>query len=280
MKRRLPLLGCSTILFVCLLVLEPSRAWAAAITIFGPTGPMTFGLTPNIPPRPGSPPGSTSYTFNLNDFISPFPSPNLLPQALFTESELITTLHLLAGFGPDGRVDPIVASQSLEFDITGAFWRHHLTLTLQPQSFFIFSSDSVGVKGFVQHLVAPHREEDAPGPELSLDARMTGSSLVTLPPGFGFVSDARVRREFARRNIIFPAEASLGFDATGEIHPAGADLDVAAAILTGRTPIPAAGTFDFYFVEVVGAHVPEPSGFVLMGSGIVLCLFLCRRRVI
>jgi hypothetical protein len=272
--KRLPLVGYSRVLAAAsLLIVAPATAWATSITVFGQPTPVTFGLTAA---PPDTIPGSTAYQFNLNDYYSTaFPgmaSPNPLPQGSFSESELSTNLVLLAGFGPAGPVDPIVVSQSLEFDITGVFWRHHLTLTVDPKSFFIFSSDNVTLKGFVQHLVAPHEGEVAPGSEVNLEARMAGNRQVTLPPSAGsFLSGEALRRELRRRNIEVPADGRFGFDANSLVHPNGPHEDVALAVLIGKTPGSNAETFDWYLGGVSAIHaVPEPSGLILLGSGLAI----------
>ena len=93
------------------------------------------------PAPPGFLPGSTSYLFNFNDLVSP--SANRLPDAIFSENKLQATLTLIAGFGPAGALDPIVADQQVEFKIVGEFWELDLTLTLEVAgSFPLFTFDS------------------------------------------------------------------------------------------------------------------------------------------
>jgi hypothetical protein len=261
------------VLGICLILFGPPRGWATSITTFGPPLPMTFGLTAS---PPGTFPGFTAYQFNLNDY---FPAgPNPLPQGVFTENEFSTNLVLIGGFGPAGPVDPIVVDQSLEFDVTGEFWRHHLTLTLHPKSFFIFSSDTVGLNGFVQHLVAPHEGEVAPGAEVNLVANVAGNAAVTPPPG-SFLSSTQLRRELQRHGVDLPAEGRFGFDANSVIHPNGSDEDTAIALLVGHAPGVNAETFDWYVAGTAASHpVPEPSGFAIVWMAAVLLIpFACQR---
>jgi len=258
---------------VALLILGAARAGAASITTFGPPLPMTFGLTAS---PPGTFEGFNAYRFNLSDYFPP--TPNALPQCVFTENEFNTNLVMIAGFGAAGLVDPILVDQTLEFDVTGEFWRHHLTLTLHPKSFIIFSSDSVGLKGFVQHLVAPHEGEVASGVEVMLEASIAGNAQVTPPPDF-FLTGEQLRRELRRHNVDLPAEGRYGFDAKSKIHPHGPDEDTAIALLVGKAPGANAETFDWYVVGTAALHpVPEPSGFVLLGSGVIMIVLRVQRR--
>jgi hypothetical protein len=259
------------LLGVCLILLGPPRAGATSITASG----QTTGLTAS---PPGTFVGYTGYRFSLKDYFPP--SNNPLPEGVFTENELSTNLVLIGGFGPAGPVDPIVEDQSLDFDITGEFWRHHLTLMLHAKSFPIFSSDTVGLKGFVQHLVAPHpnQGEVAPGAQVNLEGTAAGNAAVTPPPG-SFLSSTQLRRELQRHGVDLPAEGRYGFDANSVVHPNGTDEDTAIALLVGHAPGANAETFDWYEAGTAASHpVPEPSGFTIVWMAAVLLIPFAYQR--
>jgi hypothetical protein len=273
--KRLPLVGSASFALAMFVSVEGSSgAWAAIITSFSPPLPMTFGLT--VSP-PGTYPGYTAYRFSLSDY---FPgSPNPLPEGVFTENELSTNLVLIGGFGPSGMVDPINTDQTVEFSVGGDYWRHHLSLTLHAKSFPIFSADTVSLNGFVQHLVAPHEGEVAPGPEVKLMGSVAGNAAVTLPPD-SFITADQFRRELQRHNITLPAQGRFGFDAKSEIHSNGPHEDTALALLVAQAPGSNAETFDWYEVGTAASHpVPEPPGYMLLGTIVVNALIVRRKRL-
>lgn len=154
----------------------------------------------------------------------------------------------------------------VEFLVAGDYWLHHLTLTLHPKSFIIFSADSVNLKGFVQHLVAPHPEqnEKAPGPEVNLEANVAGNTAVSPPPG-SFLTADQFRRELQRRGINLPAAGRFGFDANSLPHADGSDEDTAIALMVAETASANAETFIWYLIGTAAGHpVPEPTAFGLM----------------
>lgn len=252
-------------LALCLPVLVPAGAGAVSITAFNQGPPQTSPLTPG-PPLPGrTEPG---YRFNLADY---FPvSRNALPLGMFTETEFETILALLAG-----PADPIVVKQTIEFEIRGEFWLHHYTIELSPSVFPIASFDTVHVFGFIQHLVAPHpqQNENAPGPKIALDATADAGSALTLPPGSGPGAADRLVRELARSGLTIPSLASLGVDLNSLPHDNGTDEDAALLGVVGARPGALTVTFELVEILSLANHpqdVPEPPVLALLAAGIVI----------
>jgi hypothetical protein len=249
-------------------------------TSIGVPGNMPTDL-PQAPPDPTQP-GFNLYPFMLTNIIAG-PSPNPLPSGVFAESPLQFNLAMLAGFGPSGRIDPIVAPQTFNFFIIGDFWSVQAQFQYDPASSIFHPSDVVAMTGDAVHRIAPHPGEFAPGPAVPFNVVLDAGSVVTLPPDLNIPSDA-LRQ--AIRNASLPAGARFGADFRSAIHDLGPHEDFVFAILAGQISSPnnpfVENELDFWVGGVGGFHAPtpEPAPFVLLATiagGLVLILGRQRR---
>ena len=156
-------------------------ACATTLTLFGPGESTT---TTDLPTGPPDPAFTNSSLFDFNDFFRPTfggDSPNPLPRAAYKESELAFVLAMDGGFGPSGRVDPIVASQTFQFFIQGSFWSILGKLEFSPATtIFIRPNDVLTFSGDVVHLVAPHSGERAPGDAIPFNIELNGGKSLSV----------------------------------------------------------------------------------------------------
>jgi hypothetical protein len=249
----------------------------ASATVIGIPGNAPTNL-PAGPPNPTLP-GYNLYPFMLNGFLPP--SPNPLPSGLFAESPLQFNLAMLAGFGPGGKTDPIVAAQMFNFFIIGDFWSVQAQFTYAPASSIFSPSDVVTMTGDAVHRIAPHPGEFAPGPAVLFNVVLNAGSVVTFPPDFNVPGDA-LRQ--AIRDANLPAGARFGFDFRSAIHNQGPDEDVIFAILAGQIANPnnpfVGNELEFWVGGVAGLHAPTPEPATLLVWGTTAAGFgiLARRR--
>jgi hypothetical protein len=249
----------------------------ASATVIGIPGNAPTNL-PAGPPNPNLP-GYNLYPFMLDGFLPP--SPNPLPDGLFAESPLQFNLAMLAGFGPSGKTDPIVAPQTFNFFIIGDFWSVQAQFEYKPKSSILSPSDVVTMTGDAVHRIAPHAGEFAPGPAVPFKVVLNAGSVVTLPPDLNVPGDA-LRK--AIRDANLPAGARFGADFRSAIHDAGPDEDVIFAILAGQISSPnnpfVGNELEFWVGGVAGLHAPtpEPTTLLLWGTTAAGLGFIARRR--
>ena len=278
--KRIPNLLASTIL-VGLVLLSGAAAPASAMTIgFPGTAPVppTFGV-PQGPPDPNLP-GFNLYPFMLSQFIPPLPAtPNPLPAVLFAENPLHFNLVFLAGFGRDGRVDPLVVAQTFQFFVIGDFWSVQTQVTYQPATSIFSPSDVVTLTGSAVHRIAPHSGEVAPGPAVPFNVVLNAGSVITLPADFGVPAEA-LRK--AIRDANLPAGGRFGFDARGAVHDLGPHEDVILGLLGGQIANPnnpfVGNELEFWVGGAAGLHTPEPATLLLWGTSAAGLGYLARRR--
>ena len=238
-------------------------------TVIGVPGNMPTPL-PQGPPNPELP-GFNNYPFMLSDVIAG-PSPNPLPNGLFNETPLQFNLVLVAGSGPSGRIDPIVAPQTFNFFIIGDFWSVQAQFEYSPNTGFFHPSDVVTMTGDAVHRIAPHPGEFAPGPAVPFNVVLNAGSVVTFPSDFDIPPDA-LRR--AIRDANLPSGSRFGLDVRGAVHDAGPDSDVVFGILGGQIASPnnpfVGNDLEFWLGGVGGLHAPtpEPSTLLLIGPTLV-----------
>lgn len=245
-------------------------------TSIGVPGNLPTDL-PQAPPDPNLP-GYNLYPFMLSNVIGG-PSPNPLPQGLFAETPLQFNLVLQAGFGPGGRVDPIVAPQTFNFFVIGAYWSVQAQFEYAPNTGIFHPSDVVTMTGDAVHRIAPHPGEFAPGPALPFNVVLNAGSVVTLPPDFDVPRDA-LRR--AIRDANLPAGARFGFDVRGATHDLGPHDDIIFAILAGQISSPnnpfVGNDLEFWVGGVGGLHTPEPATLLLVSTTAAGLAYVARRR--
>lgn len=268
-------------LLIGLVLLAGAARPVSAVTIgFPGTAPVppTFGV-PQGPPNP-SIPGYNLYPFMLSQFIPPLPAtPNPLPNVLFAENPLSFNLVMIAGFGPSGRIDPVVVAQTFQFFVVGDFWSVQTEVGYQPASSIFSPSDVVTLKGSAVHRIAPHPGEVAPGPTVPFNVVLNAGSAITLPPDFEVPGEA-LRK--AARDANLPAGARFGFDARGAVHDPGPHEDVVLGILAGQIANPnnpfVGNELEFWVGGAVGLHTPEPATLLLWGTTAAGLGYLTRRR--
>lgn len=264
-----------------------ARALLIGIAVFvaagSPVSATTIGIPGNAPGNlPAGPPdpnlpGYNLYPFMLSGLLPS--SPNPLPTGLFAESPLQFNLVMLAGFGPTGRIDPIVAPQVFNFFIIGDFWSVQAQFEYKPKSSIFFPSDVVTMTGDVVHRIAPHEGEFAPGPAVLFNVVLNAGSVLTLPPDLN-VPSATIRK--ALRDANLPAGARFGVDVESAIHGPGTHEDTIFGILAGQISSPnnpfVGNELDFWVGGVAGLHpTPEPTTLLLWGTAAGLG-FLARGR--
>lgn len=258
-------------------VLLALAAGPASATVIGVPG----NLPTDLPQGPANPnlPGFNNYPFMLSNVI-PGPSPNPLPTGLFAESPLQFNLVMLAGFGPSGRIDPIVAVQKFNFFIIGDFWSVQAQFGYDPASSIFHPSDIVTMTGDAVHRIAPHPGEFAPGPAVPFNVVLNAGSVLTLPPDLDIPPDA-LRQAIQNANL--PAGARAGVDVRSVIHDPGPHVDLVFAILAGQIANPnnpfVGNELEFWVGGVGGLHepAPEPGTLLLLGSSLVGVATAARR---
>jgi len=266
MNLTLHTVGRLSLVLISLLAVATSPVSA---TVIGVPGNMPTDL-PQGPPNPELP-GFNNYPFMLSNVIAG-PSPNPLPNGLFNETPLQFNLVLVAGSGPSGRIDPVVAPQIFNFFIIGDFWSVQAQFEYSPNTGLFHPSDVVTMTGDAVHRIAPHPGEFAPGPAVPFNVVLNAGSVVNFPPDFDIPRDV-LRR--AIRDASLPAGARFGFDVRGAVHDAGPDSDVVFGILAGQIASPnnpfVGNDLEFWLGGVGGLHAPtpEPSTLVLTGSTLV-----------
>jgi len=248
-------------------VLLALAASPASATVIGVPGNMPTDL-PQGPANPNLP-GFNNYPFMLSNVI-PGPSPNPLPTGLFAESPLQFNLVMLAGFGPSGRIDPIVAVQKFNFFIIGDF-SVQAQFGYDPATSIFHPSDIVTMTGDAVHRIAPHPGEFAPGPAVPFNVVLNAGSVLTLPPDLDIPPDA-LRQAIQQANL--PAGARAGIDVRSVIHDPGPHEDLVFAILAGQIANPnnpfVGNELEFWVGGVGGLHepTPEPGTLLLLGSSL------------
>jgi hypothetical protein len=207
------------------------------------------------------------------------PSPNPLPSGMFAESPLQFNLVMLAGFGPGGKTDPIVAAQTFNFFIIGDFWSVQAQFDYKPASSIFSPSDVVTMTADAVHRSAPHPGEFAPGPAVPSNVVLNAGSVITFPADFEVPGDA-LRK--AIRDANLPAGARFGFDARRAVHDPGPHEDIVLGLLAGQIANPnnpfVGNEFEFWLGGVAGLHTPEPTTLLLWGTSAAGLGFLARRR--
>jgi len=246
-------------------------ACATTLTLFGPGESTT---TTDLPTGPPDPAFTNSSLFDFNDFFRPTfggDSPNPLPRAAYKESELAFVLAMDGGFGPSGRVDPIVASQTFQFLIQGSFWSILGKLEFSPATtIFIRPNDVLTFSGDVVHLVAPHSGERAPGDAIPFNIELNGGKSLSInrpiPP-----------------DVIPPTLADdlrAGVDGNAKNHPGGNHDDIIFGAFIGQVrPNLFFNDFQEYQGELDGFHTPEPSTWTLFVAGFAVLIGL-RRKIL
>jgi hypothetical protein len=269
-------------LLIGLVLLAGIASSASAVTIgFPGTAPVTptFGV-PQGPPNPNIP-GYNLYPFMLSQFIPPLPAtPNPLPAVLFAENLLSFNLVMIAGFGPSGRIDPVVVAQTFQFFVIGDFWSVDARVAYQPASSIFSPSDVVTLTGNAVHRIAPHAGEVAPGPALPFEVVLNAGSVITLPPRFQVPAGA-LRN--AIRDANLPVGGRFGVDFALEIHDAGPHQDFVLGLLGGQIANPnnpfVGNELEFWLGGATGLHpTPEPATLALWGVTAGGLGFLARRR--
>ena len=133
----------------------------------------------------------------LSQFIPPLPAtPNPLPAVLFAENPLHFNLVFLAGFGRDGRVDPLVVAQTFQFFVISNFWWVQTQVTYQPATSIFSPSDVVTLTGRCR---APHCSplgHIAIRPAVPFNVVLNAGSVVALPADFGVPAEALPGKRF------------------------------------------------------------------------------------
>jgi len=260
---------------------------ALVLVIPAPSGATVIGIPGNppvnLPAGPSDPnlPGFNLYPFILSSFISP--SPNPLPSGTFAESPTQFNLVLLAGFGPSGKIDPIVATQTFNFFVTGDYWSVQAQFQYAPDTGIFHPSDVVTMQGDAVHRIAPHPGEVAPGPTVPFNVTLNAGSTVTLPPDLQVPPDA-LRQAIKNGNL--PAGARFGVDVRSVNHPFGPHDDLVFGLLAGQIASPnnpfVGNDLEFWIGGVGGLHTleptPEPTTFALLGSTLAGLGLAARRR--
>lgn len=272
--RRVGLASTWILLIAVLLLAGPGRFVSA--TSIGVPGNMPTPL-PQAPPDPNLA-GYNLYPFALSSVIGG-PSPNRLPSGLFAESPLQFNLAMTAGFGPGGRVDPVVAPQQFNFFIIGDYWSVQAQFDYAPDTGIFHPSDVVTMTGDAVHRIAPHPGEFAPGPAVQFNVVLDAGSVLTLPPDLDIPPDA-LRRFIRQANL--PAGARFGADLRSAVHDPGPHEDVVFGILAGQISSPnnpfVGNDLEFWVGGVGGLHpTPEPMTLVLVASSAAGLALMGRR---
>lgn len=261
----------SAILALGVTICTANLTWATTLTLFGPGSSTT---TSDLPPGPPDPAFTNSFLFDFNDvsrgIFGPQGSPNPLPRAAYKESELTFVLAMDGGFGPSGRVDPIVASQTFQFFIQGSFWSILGKLEFDPSNTIFAPNDVLTFSGDVVHRVAPHAGEFAPGDAIPFRIELNGGKSLSvnrpLPSG-----------------VTPPTLASdlrAGVDGNAKNHPGGNHDDVIFGAFIGQVkPNLVFNDFQSYQGELDGFHTPEPSTWMLFVVGFAVLIGL-RRKIL
>jgi len=262
------------ILSVCLLwILFLSKSTLAIMIELLDTGLATspkFDTTP-VPPNPNLP-GLDFSEADLNaryNTIFGMPSPNKLPKLIWGESQE----RVFMAISSDGSVDSF---QKFNFLATGDFWTIRANLIFNPSTAIIFDpNDEISLDGFIQHFGKlsadgiPHPGDDAAGPKINYDMVINAGNKMPVQNLFGFTSFA----------------VADHFGAV-EVHPSRGHEDVVLGAMAANVEPDTNAQISFFdeidgfwIGAINGNHhvIPEPSTFLLLGSGMVV-VFLKHRR--
>lgn len=258
-------------LFVWLVGIVNSMSAWAVLTVDVPgsgSTPARFTIDASAP----SPkfPDLTFYTLDLNTFFaSAYPgqtSGNVLPQSTFAENEL--TFHL-AMIG----LNPIVASQTFRFDVTGNYWSVQVKLDFAAASSPIFDSDVLTLSGQAVHRVGPHPGEVAPGDAVPYRVELHGGRSLTLTEA-GVPVTSEVLKD-ALGKLEIPSGGRYGLDTNAKVHPRGQHTDATLGVLFGKVATPnvpfVSNEIEYWGGGISAAHsVPAPVAGLCLAAGLAL----------